>query len=111
MNRKKTLCLIFIVAAAVAIPVTCFCLIRGKNGERPAETAPTTDTGETVIAPDVTGAVEDDTIPAIDSHDSETGSETDRLDLDVSEVTRNPDAEVVDSTIEYGTKEVPTDAE
>ncbi len=112
MNRKKTLCLILTIAVAVAIPMTCFCLLRDKGTGTPAESDTTPGTGETDTLPDATDTtVEPDTIPAIGGEKHEAESETVHIDLDVSEITRNPDAEVIDGSIEYDTKEVPADAE
>ncbi len=56
---------------------------------------------------------EGETTPVIpDIKDNPTTPETgDKPDIDVSEMTRNPEAEVVDSSVEYGTKEVDSNAE
>ncbi len=117
MNRSKTITLIIIIAVAVAIPLVCLCFLRGTgagDGNADESSYDYEETGETPESDGVTDTSDvSDTIPPIIPPDTDTSAETkrDALDIDVTEVTRNSDAEVVDSTIEYTTKEVPTDAE
>ena len=63
------------------------------------ETSDSTDTDETTE-----NTEPEDTIPSI-KDDPELPDVQGKPSIDVSEMTKNPEAEVVDSKIEYGTKE------
>ena len=63
------------------------------------ETSDSTDTDETTE-----NTEPEDTIPSI-KDDLELPDVQGKPSIDVSEMTKNPEAEVVDSKIEYGTKE------
>lgn len=55
---------------------------------------------------DVSDAGQDITVPDIKDEPAVTAKEQENPDIDVSEMTRNPEPEVIDRTIEYETKEI-----
>ena len=122
MNKKGYLIMAVICGLTLltAIGAGVYDLVSGTDtppGAVPAETetadevdSDTTDTvwnDETVSEPDDTEA---DTIPAI-KEDPKLPDVQGKPVIDVEEMTRNPQAEVVDSKIEYGTKEADTHEE
>ena len=121
MNRKG-----YLIAAVIcgitllsAVGVGVYSLISGSDNPPSVETqetdtgaetdsdAGTIEEGETVSEPDDT---EEETIPAI-KEDPKLPDVQGKPVIDVEEMTRNPNAEVVDSKIEYGTKEADTHEE
>lgn len=121
MNKKGYLIMAVICGLTLlaAIGAGVYDLVSDMDtppGEVPAETETAgevdsdTDTvwnDETVSEPDDTEA---DTIPAI-KEDPKLPDVQGKPVIDVEEMTRNPQAEVVDSKIEYGTKEADTHEE
>lgn len=51
-------------------------------------------------------ASQDITVPGVKDEPAVTAKEQGNLNIDVSEMTRNPEPEVIDRTIEYETKEI-----
>lgn len=121
MNRKGYLIAIAICGTTLlsAVGVGVYSLISGSDNPPSVETQETdpgaetdSDTstieeGETVPEPDETEA---ETIPAI-KEDPKLPDVQGKPIIDVEEMTRNPEAEVVDSKVEYGTKEADTHEE
>lgn len=121
MNRKGYLIAIAICGITLlsAVGVGVYSLISGSDNPPSVETQETdtgaetgSDTGtieegETVPEPDETEA---ETIPAI-KEDPKLPDVQGKPIIDVEEMTRNPEAEVVDSKVEYGTKEADTHEE
>ena len=121
MNRKGYLIAAVIcgITLLAAIGVGVYDFFNGSDNPPSVETqetdtgaetdsdAGTIEEGETVPEPDETEA---DTIPAI-KEDPKLPDVQGKPVIDVEEMTRNPNAEVVDSKIEYGTKEADTHEE
>lgn len=119
MNKKGYLIMAVICGLTLlaAVGVGVYSLIGGSDnppGEVPAETETVgevdSDTTDTVWNDETVSESEDteaDTIPAI-KEDPKLPDVQGRPVIDVEEMTRNPNAEVVDSKIEYGTKEADT---
>ena len=121
MNRKGYLIAIAICGITLlsAVGVGVYSLISGSDNPPSVEThetdtgaeidsgTGTIEEGETVPEPDETEA---ETIPAI-KEDPKLPDVQGKPIIDVEEMTRNPEAEVVGSEIEYGTKERGSDAE
>lgn len=121
MNRKGYLVLASIcgITLLTVIGVGVYDLVSGTDNppavvpaetDTQAESDPDTHTGErdeTSREPDET---EPDTIPPIKDNPTLPDVQGKPV-IDVEEMTRNPNAEVVDSKIEYGTKEANTNEE
>ncbi len=121
MNRKGYLVLAIIcgITLLAVIGVGVYDLVSGTDNppsvvptetDTQSESAPDTHTGgrdETSREPNET---EPDTIPPIKDNPTLPDVQGKPV-IDVEEMTRNPNAEVVDSKIEYGTKEADTNEE
>ena len=122
MNKKGYLIVTVICGLTLlaAIGVGVYDFFNGTDnppGEVPAETETVgevdSDTTDTVWNDETVSESEDteaDTIPAI-KEDPKLPDVQGKPIIDVEEMTRNPNAEVVDSKIEYGTKEADTNEE
>lgn len=111
MRKKRNLVFLTvgICAVLIVLGVIIFGAIqRGKKvGDDEARKSETTQMTELSPATDW----EDSEVPPVISSDhAHTNEEQEGPDVDVSNMTRNPEAEVVDSQIEYGEKEIETDA-
>jgi hypothetical protein len=122
MNKKGYLIVTVICGLTLlaAIGTGVYDLFNGTDnppGEVTAETETVSevdsDTTDTVWNDETVSESEDteaDTIPAI-KEDPKLPDVQGKPVIDVEEMTRNPNAEVVDSKIEYGTKEADTHEE
>ncbi len=118
MNNKRkspAIGIICCLMAIVVVGVLAYAFLReSPSGEVPAETERSTET-IVVTDPAIDETSEDEShgeveIPDIQDVVIETKKDP-SLNMDVTEVTLNPNPELIDSSIEYTTKEVPTDAE
>ncbi len=121
MKKNKTNVIVTVIIVAVTLALVALAVfgivrktIDDRNNqylEEQRQEQMNTETDDHATETDETD--EGDTTPTIpDIKDTPTIPETgDKPDIDVSEMTRNPEAEVVDSSVEYGTKEVDSNAE
>ena len=116
-NKSNTICAVICIIVTLApIALAAFGIVKNnvekkdeealneqqqgqQTGNKDHETSDSTDTDETTE-----NTEPEDTIPSI-KDDPKLPDVQGKPNIDVSEMTKNPDAEVVDSKIEYGTKE------
>lgn len=114
MERKtKMICVAVCAVVLIAIVVTVIVMAGRKDpveANSDTETVETTEpeateeNTETDTMADDTTETQKETIPPI-KDDPVLPSETEEPDIDVSQMTRHPEPEVVDGKIEYETKE------
>lgn len=115
MNNKKVAVITFYVAAATILTLVACILIGINNGQKeknpvyiPSVTDTSTEQPLRVETPPINAEAEPDASAGPHDNETETSeSETHDVDfyIDISEMTRNPEPEVVGGEIEYGTKD------
>lgn len=92
-------------------------IVRKNSGNKPIDTKPPTEESTEPIekSPDpvIPGYAEESTdiLPLNPTEPQPENPEVEKPDIDVGEMTRNPEPEVGGGDIEYGTKEAETNAE
>ena len=108
--QKITVAIVALITLALIVTIVICAIHNGQKEETPVVTTPqatesTTEQPEAVVTPVIENTAqpddEDSDIP--DTTDSETKDAD--LVIDIGEMSRNPEPEVVGGDIEYGTKE------
>ena len=109
MKKKTAIICMVVCLLMTAIIVGAIVLdVSRKQAER--ETAdPQQTEAKGSETSDVSAPGQDITVPDIKDEPAVTAREQGNPDIDVSEMTRNPEPEVIDRTIEYETKEIQKD--
>jgi hypothetical protein len=113
MRKKENfVCVLIVLSAALIVCGAVMWGVMCHKPQTPQEESPasgtgqSTDLGEPSTPTEPDGSYGSPVPPITPVEKGTTNEEHNRGDVDVSDMTRNPDAEVVSSQIEYGTKEV-----